>query len=77
MGLITVQIRGSFGNKPDATFLAVDGGHALAITRAIRCLAEELPKAIQLDHQLARDGQKPPNSDFGQVPARPGVDDPR
>jgi hypothetical protein len=66
MGMVTVQIRGSFGNKPDAQYSAMEGGHAFAITRAIQHLADQLPFAIRLDHELARAGDKPPVSDFGQ-----------
>lgn len=68
MGMITIQIKGSFGNKPDATFSAMEGGHAFAITRAIQHLVSQLQPAIMMDHQLARDGEKPPKSDFGMLP---------
>ena len=71
MGMIKVQIRGSFGNKPDAEYSAMEGGHAFALSRAIAYLASELPAAIALDHQLSRDGDKPPRSDFGRLANRP------
>ena len=65
MGMVKVQIRGSFGNKPDAEYSAMEGGHAFALARAIQYLADQLPFAIRLDHELARAGDKPPASDFG------------
>lgn len=68
MGMIHIQIRGSFGNKPDVTFSAMEGGHAFAVTRAIQHLVSQLQPAILLDHQLERDGEKPPKSDFGMLP---------
>jgi hypothetical protein len=69
MGMVVVQIRGSFGNKPDASYSAMEGGHAMAITRAIGYLTSQLPSAIKLDHQLQTDNERPPKSDFGELPA--------
>ena len=68
MGMVNVQIRGSFGNKPDGQFSAMEGGHALALSRAINFLIAHMPDAIALDHELARAGDKPPHSDFGRLP---------
>ena len=68
MGQINIQIRGSFGNKPDFSVSAMEGGHAFAVTRAIQHLVSQLQPAIMLDHQLERDGEKPPKSDFGTLP---------
>lgn len=67
MGMVRVQIRGSFGNRPDAEYSAMEGGHAMAITRAISYLTSELPAAIKLDHQLAATGDKPPRAAFGEL----------
>lgn len=70
MGMVSISIRGSFGKRNgQKEFSAMEGGHALAITRAIAALTVELPHAIQLDHQLAGTGEKPPKSDFGVLPA--------
>lgn len=66
MGMVTIQIRGSFGNKPDTTFSAMEGGHAYALARAIAYLTAEMDRAIQLDHELHDAGQRPPNADFGK-----------
>lgn len=65
MGMVAVQVRGSFGSKPDATFSALEGGHALALTRAIQHLTALLPEAIQNDHNCHSKGIRPPTSDFG------------
>lgn len=69
MGMITVEIRGSFGKATSKAFSAMEGGHAMAVTRAIEHLTNELPNAIRLDHKLAAEGEKPPTSDFGTLPA--------
>ena len=68
MGMVSIEIKGSFGNKPPQQFSAMEGGHAFAITRAIQYLVSQLQAAIMLDHQLERDGEKPPKSDFGMLP---------
>ena len=47
------------------TISAERGGHAYAISRAIKYLTEQMGKAIQLDHKLHDDGTRPPESDFG------------
>lgn len=59
MGMVTVQMGGSFGNRYK-TFSAMAGGHAQAVAEAIQYLAEvELPKAIRNDHECHRDGIEP------------------
>ena len=68
MGMVNITIQGSFGRPVNKTFSAEEGGHALAITRAIQTLIEELPNAIRVDHRLARMNEVPPKSDFGEVP---------
>ncbi len=65
MGMISIQIRGSFGRPHDVNYSAMEGGHAFALTRAIQYLSDQLPNAIRLDHELARAGDAPPQSDFG------------
>ena len=65
MGKITVQIRGSFGTKPEANFSAEEGGHAYALTRAISYLLLQMDDAIKKDHALHDRDARPPRSDFG------------
>ena len=66
MGVIQIQIRGSFlGNEGDFTSCAEIGGHAMAIQRAIKWLNDQLPEAIILDHSLHDQNNRPPNADFG------------
>ena len=65
MGMITVQIRGSFGTKPDAQFSATEGGHAYALTGAIAYLVTQMGSAIRKDHAL-HDKSQHPDPDFGE-----------
>ena len=67
MGMLTIKIEGSFTEQVGAKFCAEEGGHALAIQRAISFLTDQLPSAIQLDHKLHDDGDRPPVSDFGKL----------
>ena len=69
MGMVNISIQGSFGRPVSKSFSAMEGGHVMALARAIQALTSEIPHAIQLDHQLAQSGEKPPHSDFGQLPA--------
>lgn len=60
MGQIVITLRGSFGEPRTATFSAMDGGHAAAVAEAITYLAsDEMPKAVQNDHECHRDGIQP------------------
>ena len=53
MGIISINITGSFMERPTKRFSAMYGGHALAVAEAIQWLADDvLPKAIQQDHML-------------------------
>ena len=66
MGSITVEINGSFMERPTKTFTAMHGGHAQAVAETIEWLAKDiLPKAIQQDHMLQSLGDKP-EIGFGQ-----------
>ena len=67
MGMVRIEIKGSFGSPLTATFSAMKGGHAFAITQAIETLVRELPNAIRVDHALHEDGHHPPEADFGIV----------
>lgn len=66
MGMITVEMRGSFEPQRIKTFSALNRGHACAVADCIRWLAESvLPKAIRQDHDLADEGHKP-DAGFGR-----------
>jgi len=66
MGTVRVVIDGSFDRRVDETFSATEGGHALALIRAIKALTDEMPAAIQKDHKLHANNDTPPGSPFGQ-----------
>ena len=59
MGIVAVRIYGSFGYTVDQVFSAEEGGHANAISRAMRELSDRLPHAIALDHKLQGKGIAP------------------
>ena len=65
MGMITVQLAGSFTKRdgfPVASnsFSAMTNGHADAVAKAIEWLAKDvLPAATALDHKLHDQGDKP------------------
>ena len=60
MGIISIDITGSFMDRPTKRFSAQHGGHALAVAEAIQWLADDvLPKAIQQDHMLHSQGDRP------------------
>jgi hypothetical protein len=71
MGMITIQIHGSFGINAVESFSAEEGGHQFALTRAMQFLLSRMQVAIMTDHELARSGQRPPRSDFGMLGIRP------
>ncbi len=59
MGTLKIELSGSFGQYYKV-FSAEDGGHADAISQAIEWLAATaLPRAIEKDHALDAEGQKP------------------
>ena len=59
MGMLTINLAGSFGSR-SKSFSAMAGGHAQAVAEAIQYLSEvELPKAIRNDHECHRDGIEP------------------
>jgi len=60
MGAIKIEVKGSFMQRPTKVFSAMRGGHAKAIADAIQFLSGEfLSKAIQQDHMLHENGDKP------------------
>lgn len=65
MGMITVQLAGSFRKQDgfptsSSSFSAMTHGHADAVAKAIEYLAKEvLPAATALDHKLHSQGDSP------------------
>lgn len=61
MGIIRVNISGSFRPNQHKTFSSEENGHAAAVANLIKWLADDvLPKAIRLDHEEEEE-------DFGDV----------
>lgn len=75
MGTITIKVEGSFPNSPfSAIFSGEDGGHQLALHRAVSWLQAQMPESIVLDHALHGKGQEP-IAGYGRmhpVEAKPG-----
>lgn len=66
MGRVIVTVQGFSGTvSASVTFLAEQGGHAFAITRAIQYLAARQQVAIMMDCASAQRGEKPPSGEFG------------
>jgi len=61
--MVRITIEGSFARQGQQTFSSREGGHALALRRAIQHLTNELPHAIQLDLEH---GEAPPTSPFNR-----------
>ena len=60
MGMLRIEVAGSFDKVPPRTFSAQNHGHAHAVAEAIEFLsAEVLPAAIANDHRCHDDGTKP------------------
>jgi len=60
MGMINIEVSGSFRNCGIKHFTARYGGHAQAVAEAIMYLSGDfLSDAIKLDHELHKDGEKP------------------
>ena len=60
MGVIRIDVQGSFADRPTKTFTAMHGGHAQAVAEAIEFLSGEfLSNAIKQDHMLHEQGDKP------------------
>lgn len=59
MGMIAIVVGGSFVASA-REFSAIDHGHAHAVAQAMEWLSRDvLPAAIQLDHEIHADGEKP------------------
>lgn len=67
MGSVTITTLGSFPVIRTLRYSAMEGGHAMALSRAIDHLTSMMPKAIQLDHRLHDEGTLPPDADFGKI----------
>ena len=62
MGMIQIEVIGSFAPHQRRQFSAMQGGHAQAVAEAIEFLSKEvLPKAIVQDHNLQAEGELPEN----------------
>jgi hypothetical protein len=62
MGIIQIEIVGSFTPHHSRQFSAMKGGHAQAVAEAIEFLSKEvLPRAIVQDHVLQAEGELPEN----------------
>lgn len=60
MGMITIEVAGSFKPNKRLTFSAIKYGHASAVANAIQFLSEEvLPRAIENDHRCHATGCEP------------------
>lgn len=70
MGQIKIEVAGSFRERDLRIFSAIHGGHADAVAEAIEYLvAVQLPAAIRLDHELAKNGDAP-RLGFGNRPKK-------
>ena len=65
MGMISIDMRGSFPRIQYET-CAENGGHVMAIKRAIQFLTNQLGDAVINDAELTRDGIVPPRSPLGK-----------
>ena len=71
MGQIRIELSGSFRSNgvlrtPGKLVSAAEHGHAAAVAEAIAYLSRDvLPGAIQLDHQLHDEGERP-SGEFGK-----------
>jgi len=69
MGEISIDIRGSFAEildvKFERSFTARRHSHAFAVAEVIQYLSDEvLPAAIELDHKLHDENERPPGGLF-------------
>ena len=63
--MIKIEMAGSFGQKGFQS-TALEGGHVVAIKRAIKFLADELGDAVIVDANLTKEGTAPPNAPLGR-----------
>ena len=60
MGMVRIELVGSFSPQQSKAFSAMSYGHAAAIAEAIAWLSDEcLPWAIKQDHELQAKGIEP------------------
>lgn len=65
MGMLRIDLSGSFPNRGVFTTTAEEGGHVLAIKRGIEFLAKQLGPCVILDSELTKEGENPPLSPLG------------
>lgn len=71
MGIIRIEVRGSFREKnEDKVFTAKEFGHAHAVADAIDYLSQLLPWAIAQDHWLHEKQTYPMSGTFQGKPRR-------
>ena len=58
MGMIKIEVLGSFGRK-EATFSAMEHGHAHCVNKAILWLCDLMREAINNDHNCHDEGIRP------------------
>lgn len=74
MGMIVIDVRGSFPSCGVHNETALEGGHAAALGRAIAHLTAMLPAAIARDHELHTSGDTPPNAKWGEKNPPPNME---
>ncbi len=65
MGMIAIRMGGSFPVSYFET-CAEEGGHVMAIKRAIVFLTDRLGPAVVRDADLTKDGESPPKAPLGK-----------
>ncbi len=65
MGMVKIQVWGSFGDAQEFQTCAEEGGHVAAVKRGIKFLADVLPNAVRLDAKLTAEGITPPSAPLG------------
>lgn len=65
MGMIRIEVKGSFGTR-DYSTTAETGGHVAAVRRALGFLVDLLKTAAVLDAKLAAEGSNPPKGEWGE-----------
>ena len=58
MGMIRIEVRGSFGNK-EISFTAQEYGHAHCVNKAMIWLNDLMRESINNDHKCHDEGVKP------------------
>ena len=70
MGMVNIELVGSFRPREYRSFSAMKRGHAYAIAQVIEWLTKEvLPAAIANDHRCQKEGVYPEEG-FGEPPVK-------